>query len=90
MTSSKVILLSKAPEVSSEYEALRPEMEVIRAQIKARIKQIYTEEQPSNSTIRSGERSRSFFDGVLTRLNARQAASTTQNEEIPIPPLKRL
>ena len=37
--------LLKAPEVSSEYEALRPEMEVIRALIGARIEQNLTQEQ---------------------------------------------
>ena len=37
--------LLKAPEVSSEYDALRPEMEVIRALIGARIEQNLTQEQ---------------------------------------------
>lgn len=37
--------LLKDPEVRAEYEALRPEMEVIRALIGARIEQNLTQEQ---------------------------------------------
>ena len=37
--------LLKDPEVRTEYEALRPEMEVIRALIGARIEQNLTQEQ---------------------------------------------